>query len=610
MNRIAIIFLFAFSEIFTASLSTIKQKPNVVFILTDDQGYGDLACHGNPHIKTPNLDKLHSESLRFTDFHVSPFCSPTRAQLLTGRYPQRTGVWHSIKGRSLIHRDEITSADIFKKNGYNTGIFGKWHLGDNYPFRPQDRGFEEVLVHGGGGIGNTSDYWANDYFDDTYYHNGEPKQYKGYCTDVWFDEAIKFIEQKKDERFFVYLSTNAPHLPFVVPEKYKKMYAGIEPGLLEFYGMITNIDDNIGRLRKKLKELKLEDNTIFIFITDNGSSRGAKTYNAGMRGTKGSEWDGGHRVPFFMYWPNGDFNSGRDIGDLTAGMDLLPTLMELCNLKETKGLKFDGRSLVPLINSKVNVWKERSIIIDNQRVTYPIKFRRTSVMTDQWRWVNGKELYDINKDPDQSNNVSFRYPDVVEKLSKVYDAWWEDVYQSTKKKYEIIIGSDKENPSFITSHDLHGGAVWNHDQVLAGKKCGGYWELFVEIDGMYEISLRRWPREFNFPITSQPQVPMDLKDFFYSSSRLSYAAANEKSKKISATQAQINIAGQHLVKHIPDNILGNAGLDYEVTGEGEVTAVNFRLSLKRGSTKLSAWFVNGRDDGDIAGVYYAYITKL
>ena len=194
MYRIAIIFLFAFSEIFTASLSNVQQKPNVVFILTDDQGYGDLACHGNPHIKTPNLDKLHSESLRFTDFHVSPFCSPTRAQLLTGRYPQRTGVWHSIKGRSLIHRDEITSADIFKKNGYNTGIFGKWHLGDNYPFRPQDRGFEEVLVHGGGGIGNTSDYWANDYFDDTYYHNGEPKKYKGYCTDVWFDEAIKFIE--------------------------------------------------------------------------------------------------------------------------------------------------------------------------------------------------------------------------------------------------------------------------------------------------------------------------------------------------------------------------------------------------------------------------------
>jgi arylsulfatase A-like enzyme len=325
-----------------------KRHPNVVLVMTDDQGYGDLACHGNPIIKTPNLDELHDQSTRLTNFHVGPTCSPTRASLMTGHYCNRTGVWHTVMGRSLLRKDEVTMADVFRAGGYKTGIFGKWHLGDNYPFRPQDRGFDEGLIHKGGGIGNTQDYWGNDYFDDTYFRNGKPEKFEGYCTDVWFAEAMKFIEANKDRPFFCYLPTNAPHGPFLVPEKYAEPYMG-KGVKFRFYGMISNIDENVGRLMSKLKELGIEDNTILIFMTDNGSSGGHLVYNAGMRGSKGSEYDGGHRVPFFMRWPGGGIKAGINIDQITAHIDILPTMIEFCGLQAPEDVKFDGTSLMPLL---------------------------------------------------------------------------------------------------------------------------------------------------------------------------------------------------------------------------------------------------------------------
>ncbi|MDP6770195.1 MAG: arylsulfatase, partial [Anaerolineales bacterium] len=289
----------------------VSEKPNVLFIITDDQGYGDLGCHGNSIINTPNLDKLHSQSIRFTNFHVGPTCAPTRAGIMTGRYCNSTGVWHTVGGRSLLRDSEITMADIFLENDYRTGMFGKWHLGDNYPFRPHDRGFEKALYHGGGGISQTPDYWQNDYFDDTFFRNGVTESFKGYCTDVWFDEALKFIEEESDRPFFCYLSTNAPHSPFRVLPTYSDQYSEKVPGFRSrFYGMITNIDENISRLRTKLCDLGIEENTILIFMTDNGTAAGCSVdeqnyvtngFNAGMRGKKGSEYDGGHRVPLFMH---------------------------------------------------------------------------------------------------------------------------------------------------------------------------------------------------------------------------------------------------------------------------------------------------------------------
>lgn len=253
----------------------LTTKPNVILILVDDQGYGDIAALGNPYIKTPNLDKLHAQSARFTDYHVNPTCAPTRAALLTGHNANRTGVWHTINGRSLILERETTMAQIFKDNGYTTSIFGKWHLGDNYPFRPQDKGFDEVLTHGGGGMEQTMDYWDNDYFDDMYVQNGELKRFSGYSTDIWFQEAIKHINNNKDKPFFCYLPTNTAHSPYFVENKYIEPYRDNENiPLPAFYGMLANIDENVGKLVDYLETSGLMDNTILIFTTDNGTAQG------------------------------------------------------------------------------------------------------------------------------------------------------------------------------------------------------------------------------------------------------------------------------------------------------------------------------------------------
>lgn len=331
-------------------------SPNVILVITDDQGYGDLACHGNPWIKTPYLDTLWKESVRLTDFHVSPTCAPTRAALMTGRYNNRTGVWHTVTGRTLLRENEVTLAQIFSDNGYATGMFGKWHLGDNYPRRPIDLGFQKAIWHGGGAIGNTNDYWDNDYFDDHYYDNGEYRPFEGYCTDVWFREAKKFIGDNRDRPFFCYVATNAPHGPLYVEDKYSDPYTRdtLIPSPA-FYGMITNIDENIGALRAYLKEEGLDRNTIFVFMTDNGTASGVKLdgdwansfpteygYSAGMRGRKSSPYEGGHRVPCFIHWPAGGVEEGKDFDGLTAHIDLFPSLVEMCNLERKKGMTWTG----------------------------------------------------------------------------------------------------------------------------------------------------------------------------------------------------------------------------------------------------------------------------
>ena len=285
-------------------------RPNVVLIVTDDQGYGDLSCHGNPVLKTPEIDKLYAESVRLTDFHVAPTCSPSRATLMTGRHKLRTGVWHTIQGRNMLRPDETTMANVFQNAGYKTGFFGKWHLGDNYPLRPEDRGFGHVVCHRGGGVGQTPDFWNNAYFEDTYFVNSKPKKFEGYCTDIWFDEAQSFIDENKQEPFFAYIATNAPHGPFHSPLDSIEPYKDLEIQLANFFGMIANADENVGKMRSFLADKGLSENTIFVFMTDNGTVRGSKVFNAGMKGGKGSAYEGGHRVPCFIHWPAGNLQQG------------------------------------------------------------------------------------------------------------------------------------------------------------------------------------------------------------------------------------------------------------------------------------------------------------
>ncbi len=547
-----------------------RKRPNVVLVMTDDQGYGDLGCHGNPVIQTPNLDRLYTQSIRLTNFHVGPTCSPTRAALMTGHYCNRTGVWHTIMGRSLLRKDEVTVADVFSAGGYRTAIFGKWHLGDNYPFRPQDRGFGEVLVHGGGGVGQGPDYWGNDYFDDTYFHNGRPKKFEGYCTDIWFDGAMKFIEANKERPFFCYIPTNAPHGPYNVADKYSKPYRdkGVESRQANFYGMITNIDENMGRLMQRLKQLGLEENTILIFMTDNGTSG---SYSGGMRGKKGSEYEGGHRVPCFIHWLGGGLTDGRDINRLTAHVDILPTVIGLCGLKEPRGVKFDGDSLVRLLKGQEMSWPDRTLITDSQRIEHPEKWRKSAVMTDRWRLVNGKELYDIKADPVQKNDIANRNPQVVEKLRNDYEDWWADVSQRFDEYCEIIIGSDKHNPTRLMSHDWHTPKVpWNQGAVRSGMQANGFWAVDIERDGRYQFELRRWPKELNVPIDES--IP--------------------DGKAITATEARIKIGDEDMTVPVSRN----------------ARAVTFQVRLKAGKTRLQTWFMDNR--GNSRGAYYVYVKRL
>jgi arylsulfatase A-like enzyme len=508
--RIWLAGLFVTTLLFGGACSFAAEKPpNVILIMTDDQGYGDVGFHGNKMIQTPNLDALARQSIRLTNFHVDPTCAETRSALMTGRYSCRTGVWHTVLGRSLLRRDETTMANVFANAGYQTGIFGKWHLGDGYPFRPGDRGFHESLVLGGGGVMQIPDAWGNDYFDDDYSRRGKPEKQQGYCTDVFFSAATKFIEANRKAPFFCYIATNAPHSPYNVDPKYAKPYVdqGVPQPMANFYGMIANIDENLGKLLARLKELEVEDNTFVIFMTDNGSAAGTekpankgawKGYSAGMKAQKGSQYEGGHRVPFFLRVPKGAAGVSaepREINRLAAHFDVLPTLIELCGMKTPNGVKFDGTSLLPLL-ANPSIWPERTLFVHSQRVDVPEKWRKCSVMTDRWRLVDGKELYDLPADPGQSQDVAEKHAEVVARLRGEYEKWWESVSPRFGEYCEYVLGSDKQNPLQLSCHDWHSppGQIFSQqEQLTRNPVANGFWAVEIERAGRYQFTLRNRP---------------------------------------------------------------------------------------------------------------------
>ncbi|MEX0770280.1 MAG: arylsulfatase [Balneolaceae bacterium] len=574
-----LLFIFLFGVIITLQ-GHAQDQPNVILIMTDDQGYGDIASHGHPHVKTPNMDKLRENSVRLESFHVDPTCSPTRSALMTGRYSGRVGVWHTIMGRNMLREDETTIADVFSDAGYRTGVFGKWHLGDNYPYGARFRGFDDAIVHYAGGVGQTPDFWGNDYFEDHYNDNGEWQRFQGYCTDVWFNQALRFIRESKDDPFFLYLPTNAAHQTRPhVSRRYKALYEDLdEPDRLKTYwGMITNIDDNLGVMIDRLERWKLLENTILIFMGDNGSAMGlghwpedrrsdwSDRFNAGMRGNKGSHYEGGHRVFNYIHYPSAGIEGGRDVEPITAHIDIMPTLLELSGIPTPDSVEFDGRSLVPLLTGQGSGWPERTLFLHNQRVLDPIKWRNTTVMTDRWRFVDNTELYDIQQDPGQQNNIIEEHPDVADRLGREYERWWEDISRRFDETTPLYIGAEQQNPVQLNAHDWMSTdeiPPWNQPHIIERQNSNnGPWRVRVDQTGHYTFILRERPEVAEFPLT--------------------------------AREARLRI-GEHI--------------DQTKSVDRGATGVQFEFELEAGDTEVKTWLIE--NDGTSRGAYYVDVYRL
>ncbi|MFT4547698.1 MAG: arylsulfatase A-like enzyme [Pseudoalteromonas tetraodonis] len=455
MNRISILL----SAALTIALSNVAfseslsgSKPNIIVMMTDDQGYAPVGRHGHPWIKTPNLDRMHDASLRFDRFLVSPTCSPTRAAMMSGRHPMKNGITHTILERERMALSTITLPQVLKKAGYTTGIFGKWHLGDEEQYQPHKRGFDEAFIHGAGGIGQAyncscADAPGNKYFDPTIRHNGSFVKTKGYCTDLFFTAALGWMKQVKDKDapFFAYITTNAPHGPFIAPAKNTKRFTdlGFSPKTAGFYGMIENIDENFGRLLDKAEAWKLLDNTVIIFMSDNGMTGGGSgkgvvgkaidgtkmmAYNAEMKGQKGSPDEGGVRVPFFMRW-DGKIKTG-EVDRIAAHIDLLPTLVDLAGGRLPDG-QVEGRSLLPLVADPKSEWADRYLFTHVARWKTGAdpdasKWGKFAVRNQRFRMVGEKNLYDMQKDPRQEQNVIDQHPQVVKEMRSAYEKFWSE----------------------------------------------------------------------------------------------------------------------------------------------------------------------------------------
>lgn len=502
------------------TVGAADRKPNVVVIVTDDQGFAELGATGNPVVRTPHMDRFATQSVSLVNYSVMAVCSPTRACLMTGRYYYRTGVTDTWIGRSLMDPSETTLAEMLKAGGYRTGIFGKWHLGDNYPRRAMDQGFQESLVLNGGGLAQPGDPpdpvdERGAYFNATMRHNGDWVKTRGYVSDVITEAATQFIEQHRKQPFFVYLPFNCPHSPHQVPDEYRQHYppgvfnpthfpsqghpmaAKRDPNdLARVYGMVENIDDNVGRLLAKLEDLKLAENTIVVLFSDNGCQQ-HHGYNGGMRGWKGTPYEGGIHQFCFIRWP-GRLDAGRRVDRIAAPMDLAPTLLEFCRVTKPGQVKFDGRSLAPLLRGEAVDWPDRSLVFQWHRGDTPERYRSFALRSQDWKLVQplgagehwgGKtdfQLFDMAHDPLEMQDLAAEHPERVRELKATYDAWFNDVSSTRdfKVPQRIWVGAEPENPVLLTRQDWRGPqANWSSDGI-------GYWDLTIVTRGRYDIKMR------------------------------------------------------------------------------------------------------------------------
>ncbi len=563
------------------------QRPNVLIVMSDDQGLGDFSFTGNPVLKTPALDAFARESVRLTDFHVAPMCSPTRGQLMTGLAALRNGATSVTAGRTFLRPGLPTLPEVFAAGGYRTGIFGKWHLGDVYPHRPVDKGFHESLYHLGWGQLHSTPEFDWPLIDGRAFRNGVEQRYQGHCTDVWFDVAMAWMKQQQaaGQPFFCYLPTNAPHAPHIDLEQYIAPYRkdGLPAG---FFGMIAHIDARFGDLDKFLKETGLRDDTIVIFSTDNGGTAGVKTFNAGLRAGKTTYYDGGHRVPCWIRWPNGKLGPARDIDVPTQNTDLLPTLCDFCGVKPPErpaaDLPYAGISLAKLLQSGAAL-PERTLVVQYGQTP---KKDEACVIRGPWRLVKGTELYDVAADRAQTHDRASERPEIVTRLKTDYDTWWAGVEPLVNQFVPQSIGSAKQPVVELTSGDWEGIYADNVGFVreAVGGPTGGHWHIRVERAGTYEFTLRRWP--------AQTEAALGAK---YGPSEKS--PTNKPNVKVVGFPT---IAAAHLEL---------SGVHETIECDPQSTAATLNITLPAGVTTMKAWFADAQGK-DLCGAFFVTVKRV
>lgn len=595
----------ALACIITAILPSISAvaapPPNVVLVMIDDMGYGDLSCHGSPFLETPHLDRLHDSSARLTNFHVAPMCSPTRGQLMTGMDAMRNGSTVVAGSRMMVRPDAPMLPAHLAAAGYATGLFGKWHLGENYPHRPEDRGFQHVRWFPMQEIGSFSDYWCNDYFDPVLrLTGGRTEKFNGYCTDIFFDEAIRWITKQKEAKrpFFCYLPLNVVHGPQWADSNLRKSigerFPKLSPGQIGYLAMLANADANVGKLEAFLRDHRLSDNTIVIFLSDNGGYALLGHYNAGMRDGKSRLAEGGHRVPCFIRWPDGNIGlpgAARDVDGLTQVQDLLPTVLDLCGVVPLKGPKQDGISLASALRGDGTV-PDRTMIV---QYGPPEPFHMTCVMQGPWRLLTDRkgiaagapELYHLTDDPRQERNLVEQHPERAASMRAVYDAWWSAVEPQTRERATIIIGHPAQDLTVLNAAEWRDNALSSIDRLREGVRRRGIWDIEVSKGGIYEIGLRRWPAESQLPICSGAPAwtPWDIG----TPDHMGYRAG---------VALPINMARLRV------------GLKSESIGvTAQDQAATFRLALDRGKTELEGLFL-GEDNKPICGAFFVYVQRI
>jgi arylsulfatase A-like enzyme len=558
------------------------RRPNVIVILTDDQGYGDFSFTGNPILKTPSTDKLAAQSAQFTDFHVTPVCTPTRSQLMTGNDCLHNLACAVTAGRTIPRRDMPNMAELLKKAGYATGLFGKWHLGHSYPDRPMDRGFDKAVWFRGYGL-NSEIEFDNDYVTPRYLDDLVEKRSTKYCTNQWFDSAMDFIKAQRaaSKPFFTYIATNTPHLPMYPPEDYMHLYEGKVPAQAQaFFAMIANFEDNLGRLDQLLKDSGIFDDTIVVFSTDNGGTLGRATTNAGLRDGKSSHYDGGHRVPCLIRYPAGGINQNLQVNTPTQIQDVLPTVLDLCGIAPGS-TKFDGASLVPLMKGRS--FPDRMFVMQFGLREKPVKYE-ASVVWNKWRLQKGTELYDMEADRAQTKNVAAQNPDVVARMRAFYDAWWARLEPGFGKPIPVVLGSGPEKTKLLTSVEWWEVDCDNIDFVSRGDggPRGGPWHVDVQTAGTYRFELRRWPFHTNMPLGSEG-----------ARKSITGRALTQRVKQMPA----------HSIMFMAD------GAEQKIAVKPEDLGGTVEVKLAKGPHVLQSW-LRDAEGKDLCGAYYAQVTKV